>query len=126
MRRKKLSRPWVNKFENSETGTEKSETGPVTMARSDQPIQAETSTAIDLEPYRRLVELQKEIAALAEQNERAQQKCEKLREGVASRVLAQTGLGREQRAKQRVKASGILAQLPMGLMISGLMSRIVK
>ena len=92
------------------------------MARSDQPVQADPPAATDLEPYRRLVELQKEIAALAEQNERAQQKCAELREGVASGVLAQTAL----RRKPRSKMSGALAQLPTGLALSGVFSRILK
>ena len=92
------------------------------MARSDQTIQADQPSAFDLEPYRRLVELQKEIAALAQQNERAQQKCAKLREGVASRVLDRTGTRRD----TRPKAGRVLAQLPMGLALSGLISRIVK
>jgi hypothetical protein len=93
------------------------------MARSDQPVQADPPAATDLEPYRRLVELQKEIAALAEQNERAQQKCAELREGVASGVIAQqTAL----RRKPRSKMSGALAQLPTGLALSGVLARILK
>ena len=92
------------------------------MARSDQPVKADQPSALDLEPYRRLVELQKEITALAQQNERAQQKCAKLREGVAARVLDHTGTRRD----ARPKVGKVLAQLPMGLVISGLISRIVK
>ena len=89
------------------------------MARSDQPIQADGPSAIDLEPYRQLVELQKEIAALAQQNDRAQKQCAELREGVASRVLNQTGT----RRNTRQKVGRALAQLPLGLVISDLVSR---
>ena len=92
------------------------------MARSDQPIQADGPSAIDLEPYRQLVELQKEITALAQQNERAQQKCAKLREGVAARALDHAGTRRDSRRK----AGKALAQLPMGLALSGVLSRILK
>ena len=92
------------------------------MARSDQTIQADKPATVDIEPYRRLVELQKEITALAQKNERAQQKCAKLREGVASRVLKQTGTRRDSRPGM----GRTLAQLPAGLIISGLLSRIVK
>jgi len=92
------------------------------MARADQPIQTVEPVALDLEPYRRLVELQKEVAALAEQNERAQKQCAELREGVATGVLAQTAM----RKKQRSKTARVLAQLPMGLAVSGVLSRILK
>ena len=92
------------------------------MARRDQTTQADEPSAIDLEPYRQLVELQREIAALAQQNERAQQRCAELREGVASRILKQTGT----RRNPRTGMDRILAQLPAGLIVSGLISRIMK
>lgn len=74
----------------------------------------------DLEPYRRLVELQKEITELAQQNDHARQKCEELRDHVATDVLSQRS------TRPRAGLYGMFAQLPLGLFVSSALSRILK
>ena len=92
------------------------------MARGIENNQAGTPPARDLEPYRQLVELQKEIAKLAQRNENARRKCEELRDDVASDVLS----GKSARPSPRSKIVGALAQLPLGLVASNVLSRILK
>jgi uncharacterized protein with von Willebrand factor type A (vWA) domain len=90
------------------------------MARGIENDQAGTSPAHDLEPYRRLVELQKEITELAQQNDNARRNCEQLRDHVASDVLSQSAAG------PVTRMAGALAQMPLGLFVSSTLSRILK
>jgi hypothetical protein len=57
------------------------------MERSIKTIQASTQITHSLESYRRLVELQKEMIRLAQQNERARRECSELRERVVIEVI---------------------------------------
>jgi len=78
------------------------------MARSIMEIPTNSRPGNELELYQQLVELQKEIIRLAQQNERAEQECSKLRELVATEV---SGWMRTRR-NVRQKAGRALVQLP--------------
>jgi hypothetical protein len=78
------------------------------MARSIDQVLASPSVVDELEKYQRLVELQKQIIALAQQNQRAEQACDALREQMASEVVSQAGAQRN----LRQKANRALMQLP--------------
>jgi hypothetical protein len=92
------------------------------MARVIPEIEAGTSSAHELEPYRRLIELQKEIIRLARQNERARQKCVALRNHMAT---AGTGQPVAQRTL-RQKMNKALGQLPAFPAKSHLAALIIK
>lgn len=78
------------------------------MARSIREIPTNGQPGNGLELYQQLVELQKEIIRLAQQNERAEQECTKLREQMAAEVSGR----REARRSVWRKANGALVQLP--------------
>ncbi|HXA44753.1 MAG TPA: hypothetical protein VNZ25_04555 [Candidatus Angelobacter sp.] len=79
------------------------------MAQMDSASEVGSPAATDLEPYRRLIALQKEIIRLAEQNERAKKDCLALLNHVTNKGQGQATAPRTLR--QRVnKAFG---QLPM-------------
>ena len=79
------------------------------MAQVDSGSEAGLPPACDLEPYRRLIALQKEIIRLAEQNEQAKRDCVALRDHVTAKGL---GHGTAPRTL-RQKVNRALAQLPM-------------
>lgn len=58
------------------------------MARSEKQRERARSEATDLESYRRLIELQKQMIELSQQHERSRRECEALRETVAREVVA--------------------------------------
>lgn len=78
------------------------------MARSIEKNMTGVPSTAELEPYHQLVELQKEIIRLAQQNERAELECTKLREQMAAEVSGR----REARRSVWRKANGALVQLP--------------
>lgn len=78
------------------------------MARSIREISTNVQPSNELELYQQLVELQKEIIRLAQQNERAELECTKLREQMAAEVSGR----REARRSVWRKANGALVQLP--------------
>lgn len=78
------------------------------MARSIREISTNVQPSNELELYQQLVELQKEIIRLAQQNERAELECTKLREQMAAEVSGR----REARRNVWRKANGALVQLP--------------
>ncbi len=78
------------------------------MARNGREIPAEVKLVNELELYHHLVELQKEIIRLAQQNERAQQECLKLREQVVGEAAGRA----DARRTARQKANAALVQLP--------------
>lgn len=80
------------------------------MARGINGSELEESSVNDLEPYRRLVELQKEIARLAQENEMTSQHCAELRDKVADKVLK----------RRRSMGSQTLAGLPANVIRSNL------
>ena len=89
------------------------------MWRGDKEVEAGTPRADGLDPYRRLVELQKQMILLAQQNERVRQTCEELRARVTARVAPRNGL--------RQKAANALKKLPgIGAAKPALASNIVK
>ncbi len=78
------------------------------MARSIREIPADVKVGDELELYHQLVELQKEIIRLAQQNERAEQECLRLREQVAGEASSRV----DARRTIRQKANAALVQLP--------------
>ena len=79
------------------------------MAQVDSGSEAGLPPAGDLEPYHRLIALQKEIIRLAEQNERAKRDCVALLDHVTAKGLSQAAAPRT----LRQKVNRALAQLPM-------------
>jgi len=69
------------------------------MEPGNRDIQASMTFADNLEPYQRLVELQKQMIQLAQQNDRARQECAELRERLAGEVIRQTGTSPNLRQK---------------------------
>jgi regulator of replication initiation timing len=92
------------------------------MARGIQAVQTDASSTDALESYRELIELQKQIIELAQQNERAKLECRQLRDRVAAEVVNQAGTQRS----LRQKANKAFAELPANLAKSNLVSFIVK
>lgn len=56
------------------------------MSRQGKDVQPDNRVGSNLEPYRRLVELQKQMIELAQQHERARRECEALRAQIADEV----------------------------------------
>jgi hypothetical protein len=93
------------------------------MEQGIKDIQADAQLANHLEPYQRLVELQKQMIELAQQNERAKQECAELREQVAVEAITRMGPHRD----LRQKATKALRKLPgMTVAKSNLVSLIIK
>lgn len=65
------------------------------MARSDDKLDRARSEVTDLESYRRLIKLQKQMIELSQHHERSRRECDALRDAVARELIArQTPLGR--------------------------------
>jgi len=93
------------------------------MLQTIKEVQADAQSVNGLESYHRLVELQKQMIQLAQQNERAKQKCAELRELVAAEVIART----DSRHSPRPKANKALKQPPRAAVAkSNLVSLIIK
>ena len=92
------------------------------MARGMKTIQAGETSVNDVESYRRLVELQKQIIELAQQNEYAKMACAQLRDRVAAEVFSRP----RARKHSHQKAHEPLTELPVNLAKSNLMSLITK
>ncbi|MGH7975517.1 MAG: hypothetical protein ACREDS_02070 [Limisphaerales bacterium] len=92
------------------------------MEQGIKEIQANAQFADHIEPYQRLVELQKQMIKLAQQNERAKRECEELREQVATEVFSRLKAHRSLRQKtnKELKPPGTVAAK------SGLVSLIIK
>jgi hypothetical protein len=72
------------------------------MSRVSKKTQAGARVKDDLEPYRRLVDLQKQMIELAQQHEQSRRECEALRvqmaKEIAARLREKSGLHRRLRA----------------------------
>lgn len=78
------------------------------MARSDKQWERARSEATDLESYRRLIELQKQMIELSQQHERSRRECDALRDAVVREAVArQSMMGR-----LRVSATKLLKRSP--------------
>jgi hypothetical protein len=71
----------------------------ISMAQMDSGSEAGLPPACELEAYRRLIALQKEIIKLAELNERAKRDCLALREHVTAKGLSQAAAPQTLRQK---------------------------
>jgi hypothetical protein len=86
-------------------------------------IQTDAQSVNGLESYHRLVELQKQMIQLAQQNERAKQECADLRELVATELISRT----EARRNPRPKTNKALKQSPRTVVAkSNLVSLAIK
>jgi regulator of replication initiation timing len=86
-------------------------------------VQADAQSVNGLESYHRLVELQKQMIQLAQQNERAKLECAELRELVATEVIAQM----DSRRSLRPQTNRALKQSPrMAATKSNLVSLIIE
>jgi hypothetical protein len=92
------------------------------MAQVDSGSEAGLPPACDLEPYRQLIALQKEIIRLAEQNERAKRDCAALLDHVTAQGLSHTAAPRT----LRQKVNKALAQLPMFPAKPGVVPMLIK
>ena len=82
------------------------------MYRGVKAVEANGKVADDLEPYRRLVELQKQVIALAEQNEKARQECASLRDRMAAEVIGPLPTRRSLSRRLREQAAKVWRRLP--------------
>lgn len=81
------------------------------MYRGVEDVDSSRQAAGDLDQYRRLIELQKQMIKLARQNEKAKLHCAALREKVAREVAAR--LNRKSLSQRlRQKAKKVLKRLP--------------
>jgi hypothetical protein len=93
------------------------------MLQTIKEFRADALSVNGLESYQRLVELQKQMIRLAQQNERAKQECAELRELVATEVIART----DSRRSPRPKTNKTLKQSPKTAMAkSNLVSLMIK
>jgi len=81
------------------------------MCQGVEEVQSGKQAAGDLEQYRRLVELQKQMIKLARQNEKARRECESLRERVAVEAIASLKKRRSLHQHLRQKAKMTLKRL---------------
>jgi hypothetical protein len=87
------------------------------MANGEAKIQPTQPVADDLEPYRRLIEIQKELVQLSKQHEASRRECDALRERVIREVIdpARRRNGVHQRLRRSVsKLLGQLSRLRAG------------
>ena len=93
------------------------------MLQTIKEVQTDAQSVNGLESYHRLVELQKQMIQLAQQNERAKQECAELRELVATEVIARM----DSRRSPRPKANKALKPSPRATVTkSNLVSLIIK
>jgi hypothetical protein len=81
------------------------------MSRGVQEVQPRRKVSGDLEQYRRLVELQKQMIKVAKQNEKTKRECAALREKAALRIVAPSKR-RSLSQRLRQKARKVLRALP--------------
>ena len=72
-----------------------------------QAVAAKGKADDELEPYRRLVELQKQVIELAQQNERARQDCAALRDRLTGEAIGRLHAHRSLRQRLRLKANAV-------------------
>jgi len=102
MRRKKLcSQP------EGDTGLRERDVQPA----NGKPIPQIADRVDDLEPYRRLIRIQKQLADMAKQNEQTKRQCDALREQLEREIeLLRTGYGLRHRLRR--SAVKLLKRLP--------------
>jgi hypothetical protein len=81
------------------------------MARSDDKLEMAKPVATDLESYRRLIELQKQMIELSQHHERSRRECEALREVVAREVAERRSVA----GRLRNSAGKLLKSSPFAL-----------
>jgi hypothetical protein len=82
------------------------------MGKENKMLQNLKHGADDLEPYRRLIEVQKQLAEMARKHEQARRECEALRERMAREVFESIRWQDKLRYRLRLRAHKILRRLP--------------
>jgi hypothetical protein len=85
--------------------------GKGTMARGDNGVKRNGAARTDLEPYYRLVEMQKQMIELIQQNAQAERACAALRDQLAREVEAMARSRRSLPSRLRHSASDLLKRL---------------
>jgi len=81
------------------------------MARGEYAVEMDRSGTTDLEPYYRLIEMQKQMIDLIQQNAHTERECAALREQLAREVEALARSRRSLPDRLRNSASGLLQRL---------------
>jgi hypothetical protein len=81
------------------------------MVRDANAVQPEKSAGEDLEPYYRLIEMQKQMIDLIQQNAHAERECAALRAELARELEAMTRARRRLPDRLRLSASSLLRRL---------------
>jgi hypothetical protein len=81
------------------------------MARGECAVEADRSGGTDLEPYYRLIEMQKQMIELIQQNAHTERECAALREQLAQEIEALARSRRSLPDRLRNFASGLLKRL---------------
>lgn len=82
------------------------------MARSDDKLERAKSAVTDLESFRRLIELQKEMIELSQHHEKSRRECDALRDVVAREVATRARQQNSAAGKLRSSASKLLKLSP--------------
>lgn len=85
------------------------------MLRDDEMLERAKSAETDLESYRRLIELQKQMIELSQHHERCRRECEALREVVAREVTEHARSRTSARARLRASAVKMFKRSPLAL-----------
>jgi hypothetical protein len=81
------------------------------MARGERVVETDKSGSTDLEPYYRLIEMQKQMIDLIQQNAHTERECAALRERLAREVEALAYSRRSLPERLRNSASGLIRRL---------------
>lgn len=85
------------------------------MARSDDKLERAKPEATGLEPYRRLIELQKQMIELSQHHERSRRECDALRDVVAREVAQRARQLNSPTARWRSSAGKLFKLSPLAL-----------
>jgi hypothetical protein len=85
------------------------------MLRDDEMLERAKSAETDLEAYRRLIELQKQMIELSQHHERSRRECEALREVVAREVAEHARRRNSAHARLQASAVKLFKRSPLAL-----------
>ena len=85
------------------------------MLRDDDKLERAKSAETDLESYRRLIELQKQMIELSQHHERSRRECDALRDVVAREVAEQRRIRQSPSARLRATATKLFKLSPLAL-----------
>lgn len=85
------------------------------MARSDDKLERAKPVATDLESYRRLIELQKQMIELSQHHERSRRECDALRDVVAQEVAEHARVRQSPMGRLRASAVKLFKRSPLAI-----------